>query len=79
MHEKRYSIARAHGGTLVHATQWGDIMSNSEDLIMFMILGNRALEEASKVCPKCYRTELGTYEVEGWNIWYVCSTWYNRD
>ncbi|KAJ2912495.1 hypothetical protein MD484_g7915, partial [Candolleomyces efflorescens] len=62
--QRRYSVARANGGTLVQAAQWEDVCQNGEELVMFMILEKMALEGALKLCPKCGITELGTYESE---------------
>ncbi|KAJ2912496.1 hypothetical protein MD484_g7914, partial [Candolleomyces efflorescens] len=69
--QRRYSIARTNGGTVVRAAEWEGVIEKCEELTMFMILGKMALEEAWKLCPKCGKTKLGTYEVDGWNIWYV--------
>lgn len=66
-----YRIAQAHGGTLVKADRWQDVIETGEELIMLMVIDKFRREEASKSCPKCGRTPIGTYEDDGWQIWFV--------
>ena len=68
---KNYRIAQAHGGTLVDAEGWNDIMNTGEELTMVMLLDRLWRQEASQWCPKCEETPIGIYEEEGWQIWYA--------
>ena len=69
MLRRDYSIAQAHGGTLVRADRWEDVIDTGEELVMLMLIDKYRREEAWKLCPKCGRTPIGTYEVDGWRIW----------
>ena len=64
-------LPQAHGGTLVQADRWKDIMDTGEELVMLMLIDKIWLEEESKLCPKCGATPIGTYEADGWQIWYA--------
>lgn len=72
--ERRYCVARAggaEGGTLVMANDWDSIRENPEELVMSMLIEQVFKAEFQKLCPKCGKTRLGTYEDQGWRVWYV--------
>ncbi|KAJ3509163.1 hypothetical protein NMY22_g16387 [Coprinellus aureogranulatus] len=74
--EGDYRIARADGpdgGTVITRNGWGEVVHRDERLIMSMLLKKRLDEELKKLCPKCGRTKLGTYEDGGWQVCRRCN------
>jgi hypothetical protein len=72
--ERRYCVARAggaEGGTLVAANDWDSVRENREQLVMSMLIEQVFKAGLQKLCPKCGKTQLGTYEDQGWRVWYV--------
>ena len=71
--EKRYCIAQSKNGTLVEAQGWESVATGGEALIMSMVVKREWVEDLAKTCPKCGKTELGTYLDQGWRVWCVAS------
>jgi hypothetical protein len=72
--ERRYCVARAggaDGGTLVTADDWERIRDKREHLVMSMLIEQIFREELQKLCPKYGETKLGSYEDQGWRVWYA--------
>ncbi|TEB33744.1 hypothetical protein FA13DRAFT_1730021 [Coprinellus micaceus] len=77
--KRRYCVARAggaDGGTLVTADDWESIRDNREHLVMSMLIEQIFREELQELCPKCGKTQLGTYEDQGWRVCRRCNTRY---
>ncbi|KAF6752299.1 hypothetical protein DFP72DRAFT_905661 [Ephemerocybe angulata] len=74
--EGRYCIGRAEGPDdklVVNAGDWVRIRDESEQLVMSMLIEQELDRELHRMCPKCGRTELGTYVDQGWHVWCVFS------
>ncbi|KAJ2922236.1 hypothetical protein H1R20_g14869, partial [Candolleomyces eurysporus] len=73
--EKRYCITRLNG-KLVDAWNWSDVMLLGEELVMSMLVkrkGDKDFTKIAKTCPKCGKTNLGTYLDQEWLVWCVIS------
>jgi hypothetical protein len=64
-----YYVAQAHGGVPINEESWNDVRNSGEQLAMVMLIDKVLFEHASKLCPKCGTTPIGTYEDDGWRIW----------
>ncbi|KAF6742940.1 hypothetical protein DFP72DRAFT_153840 [Ephemerocybe angulata] len=75
--EGRYCIGRAEAsddGLVVNAEQWGRIREERGPLVMSMVIEQKYDKELKRMCPKCGRTELGTYVDQGWHVCRRCNT-----
>ncbi|KAF6752302.1 hypothetical protein DFP72DRAFT_459644 [Ephemerocybe angulata] len=75
--EGRYCIGRAEGpddGLVVEAQHWDSIRDQHEQLVMSMLIEQELDVELDRMCPKCGRTELGTYVDQGWRVCRRCGT-----
>ncbi|KAF5334806.1 hypothetical protein D9611_012949 [Ephemerocybe angulata] len=73
----KYSIGRAEGkggGRVVRHDEWEDIRGKNARLIMSMVIEKALVEELRTLCPKCGKTELGTYIDDGWQVCRRCNT-----
>ncbi|KAF6750940.1 hypothetical protein DFP72DRAFT_851192 [Ephemerocybe angulata] len=69
--EGRYCVGRVAGsddGIVVQASDWRRIRDEHQQLVMSMLIEQAVVEELRKMCPKCGRTELGTYVDQGWQV-----------
>ncbi|KAF6752320.1 hypothetical protein DFP72DRAFT_1047354 [Ephemerocybe angulata] len=79
--EGRYCIGRAEGpdnGLVVKDKDWKSIRDQHEQLVMSMLIEQKWEWDSGEIrmCPKCGRTELGTYVDQGWRVCRRCRTRY---
>ncbi|KAF6753683.1 hypothetical protein DFP72DRAFT_1069248 [Ephemerocybe angulata] len=80
--EKRVSAGKyclgwadgSNGGRAVKTYELKDVRESNARLIMSIILEQALAEELRNLCPKCGKTELGTYVDDGWHVCRRCNT-----
>ncbi|KAF5334792.1 hypothetical protein D9611_012940 [Ephemerocybe angulata] len=75
--EGKYCLGRAEGsggGREVVPDDWDEIRESNARLIMSMLIDQVLAEELRNSCPKCGKTELGTYVDDGWHVCRRCNT-----
>ena len=62
------------GNSLVKADNWDLVVKNGSELVMSINVEKVALDNGKSqvqrnTCPRCYKTDLGVMEDEGWLQW----------
>ncbi|KAF6758059.1 hypothetical protein DFP72DRAFT_211995 [Ephemerocybe angulata] len=73
----RYCIGRAEGiddELVVKASDWETIKNEGRALVMSMVIEQVPAKRFREMCPKCGKTELGTYVDGGWRVCRRCYT-----
>ena len=70
----KYSISTKDGRSLVQAYNWDSLVKKGKELVMSINVEKVALYEGKaqvqrNTCPRCYKTDLGVMEDEGWLQW----------
>ena len=70
----KYSISTKDGKSLVDAYNWNLLVKKGMELVMSINVERVALEKGKaqiqrNTCPRCYKTDLGLMEDEGWLQW----------
>ena len=71
----KYSISTKDGNSLVDAYNWNSLVKKGKELVMSINMEKVALVDKGKTqaqrntCPRCYKTDLGVMEDDGWFQW----------
>ena len=70
----KYSISTKDGKSLVDAYNWNSLIKKGRELVMSINVEKVALDmgksqKQRNTCPRCYKTDLGVMEDEGWLHW----------
>jgi hypothetical protein len=71
-----YTISSETGRLLVGSEEWGSVVNRGTVLVMSMVvkriaLKNRYATRQRNICPRCYETNIGVLQDEGWAEWYA--------
>ncbi|KAF6757930.1 hypothetical protein DFP72DRAFT_209137 [Ephemerocybe angulata] len=69
--KRRYCIGRAEGiddELVVKPSDWETIKNEGLALVMSMVIEQVAAKQFREMCPKCGKTERGTYVDGGWRV-----------
>ena len=72
--DRRYSISTKDGNLLAQANTWDLLVKKGRELVMSINVEKVALDmgmaqKQRNTCPRCYKTDLGVMEDEGWLLW----------
>ena len=72
--DHKYSISTKDGRFLVQAYNWNLLVKKGRELVMSINVEKVALDKGKaqtqrNTCPRCYKTDLGVMEDEGWLLW----------
>ncbi|KAF6745850.1 hypothetical protein DFP72DRAFT_642201 [Ephemerocybe angulata] len=73
----RYCIGRvdeSEDGLVVNAEHWENLRNERGELVMSMVIEQKYDRDLKRMCPKCGKTELGTYVDQGWHVCRRCNT-----
>ena len=70
----KYSISTKDGNSLVQSNNWDSLVEKGRELVMSINVEKAALDKGKakiqrNTCPRCYKTDLGVMEDEGWLQW----------
>ena len=70
----KYSISTKDGKSLVDTYNWNSLIKKGRELVMSINVEKVAIGEGNgqvqrNTCPRCYKTDLGVMEDEGWLQW----------